>query len=65
MIAATTKLTEAQANALKTIKKFGRSTDKRAVKALEKKGVIVILREERLAGSWGENGALAFFGYVK
>ena len=61
----TANLTEAQANALKMIAKFGRSTDKRAVKALEKKGLIVVLREENLAGSWGEKGAMAFFCYVK
>ena len=60
-----TQLTEAQANALRMIEKFGRSTDKRAVKALEKKGLIVVLREESLPGSWGEKGAMAFFGYVK
>jgi hypothetical protein len=58
-------LTESQANALRMIQKFGRSTDKQAVKALEKKGLIVILREDRLAESWNKKGAIAVFAYVK
>jgi hypothetical protein len=57
-------MTDAQKLALAMIRKFGRTTDKRAVNALAKKGLVIITREERLCGEWGGKGAIAFFGYV-
>ena len=59
MIAVT--LTESQANALKLIQRTGRSTDKRAVIALVAKKIVMVVREDRLAGSWGEQGAMAYY----
>lgn len=58
---AETSLTESQANALSLIKRTGRSTDKRAVKALVKKGFVTVTYEDTLPGSWGEKGAVAYF----
>ena len=55
------KLTELQANALSLIKRTGRSTDKRAVNALVKKGLVIVTYEDRLPGSWNEKGAVAYF----
>jgi hypothetical protein len=55
------KLTESQKNALKLIERTGRSTDKRAVNGLVAKKIVMITREDRLSGSWGENGSMAYF----
>ena len=57
----TTTLTKSQANALKLIRRTGRSTDKRAVNALVAKKIVRIVREDRLSGSWGEQGAMAYY----
>jgi hypothetical protein len=55
------KLTESQKNALKLIERTGRSTDKRAVNGLVAKKIVMVIREDRLSGSWGENGPMAYF----
>ncbi len=55
------KLTESQKNALKLIERTGRSTDKRAVNGLVSKKIVMVTREDRLSGSWGENGPMAYF----
>jgi hypothetical protein len=54
-------LSESQKNALKLIERTGRSTDKRAVNGLAAKKIVMVTRENRLSGSWGKKGAMAYY----
>jgi len=56
-----TKLTNNEINALKTIAKAGRSTDKRAVSGLVKKNIVRVVYEQQLVGDWSNKGAMAYF----
>ena len=54
------KLTDNQAWALKMIRKFGRSTDKRAVNGLEKKGLITILGTGKIRPGRGADVVMTY-----
>ena len=56
-----TKLTKNQSHALDMINRFGRSTDKRSVDALVKKGIVYISHTDRIGVTWSDKGTIAYF----